>query len=99
MRFQPSFTVTFTINPLSEIFDVIAKKENAKQGISHKEDKEELIGLLKEKGLWDEISMINFMKLQSKVIKDEVDEDIKEEVEIGKDFRLSLSKRKDVEED
>ena len=29
--------------PLSEIFDTIAKKENCKQSISHKTDKEELI--------------------------------------------------------
>ena len=28
--------------PLSEIFDIIAKKENAKQGISHKVSKEKL---------------------------------------------------------
>ena len=29
--------------PLSEIFDIIAKKENAKQSISHRADKEDLI--------------------------------------------------------
>ena len=29
--------------PLSNIFDIIAKKENAKQSISHKADKEDLI--------------------------------------------------------
>jgi len=34
--------------PLSEIFDIIAKKENAKQGISHKVDKEELIKYFEE---------------------------------------------------
>ena len=34
--------------PLSEIFDIIAKKENAKQGISHKADKEELIKYFEE---------------------------------------------------
>lgn len=62
------------------------------------EDKDELIHLLKEKGIWDEISMVNFMRLQSKVLKDEIDEDIKNKVDIVKDFRLSLSKRKDVEE-
>ena len=62
------------------------------------EDKVKLIELMKEKGVWDEISMINFMRLQSKVLKDEIDKDIQKEVEIGKDFRLSLSKRKDVEE-
>ncbi len=63
------------------------------------EDKEELIKMLKEKGLWDEMSMINFMRLQSKILKDEIDEEIKRDVEIEKDFRLSLSRRKDVEGD
>ena len=34
--------------PLSEIFDIIAKKENGKQGVSHKADKEELIKYFEE---------------------------------------------------
>ncbi len=62
------------------------------------EDREKLINLMKKKGIWDEMSMINFMKFQSKILKNEIDETIKKEVEFGKDFRLSLSKRKDVEE-
>ncbi len=61
-----------------------------------KEEKEKFIRLLKDKGLWDEFSMINFMKLNSKVIKEEVDEDISEKLEKVKDFRLSLSRRRDV---
>lgn len=36
------------ITPLSEIFDIIAKKENARQGVSHKADKEELIKYFEE---------------------------------------------------
>ena len=32
--------------PLSNIFDIIAKKENAKQSISHRADKEDLIKIL-----------------------------------------------------
>jgi len=63
------------------------------------EDKEKLIALLKKKGLWDEMSMINFMKFQSNILKDELDENIKKMVDIIKDFRLSLSKRKDVGEE
>ena len=34
--------------PLSEIFDVIAKKEDAKQSINHKSNKEELIKYFEE---------------------------------------------------
>ena len=62
------------------------------------EDKEELINLLKEKGIWDEMSMINFMKLQASILHKQIDDDIKNKVDVIKDFRLSLSKRKDVEE-
>ena len=63
------------------------------------EDKEELIKLMKNKGIWDEFSSINFMRLQSKVLKNEIDKEIKKMIEIEKDFRLSLSKRKDLEEE
>ncbi|MDO8659957.1 MAG: PD-(D/E)XK nuclease family protein [Candidatus Parcubacteria bacterium] len=63
------------------------------------EDKEELINMLKSKGIWEEFSSINFMRLQSKVLKDEIDKEIKKMIDIEKDYRLSLSKRKDVEEE
>ncbi|KHO52577.1 MAG: hypothetical protein QT05_C0020G0007, partial [archaeon GW2011_AR13] len=59
------------------------------------EDKKELINFLKENGMWDEISMINFMGFQSRILKGQLDE-VKDKVEIVKDFRLSLSKRKDT---
>jgi len=63
------------------------------------ENKEELIAFLKEKGIWDGISMINFMGFQSKVLKGELGEEVREKVDVVKDHRLSLSKRKDVEEE
>ncbi|MAG02618.1 hypothetical protein CMI42_04735 [Candidatus Pacearchaeota archaeon] len=59
------------------------------------EDKDELIQLLKEKGVWDEMSMINHSRFKSKILKDKLDEDIKGEVDVVKDYRLSLSGRKD----
>jgi len=62
------------------------------------EDKEELINFLKEKGIWNNISMINFMGFQSKILKGELDE-VKDKVEVVKDYRLSLSKRKDLEDE
>ncbi len=61
------------------------------------EDKDKLIRMLKDKKLWDEFSSINFMRLQSKVLKDEIDKEIKKMIDIEKDFRLSLSRRKDAE--
>jgi len=63
------------------------------------EDKEKLIEILKDKGVWDDVSMINFMGFQSKVLKGEFDEDVCNKVDVVKDYRLSLSKRKDVEEE
>ncbi len=63
------------------------------------ENKEELIKMLKDKGIWEEFSSINFMRLQSKVLKDEIDKEIKKMIDIEKDYRLSLSRRKDVEEE
>ena len=54
------------------------------------EDREKFIELIKEKGLWDELSMVCYPKLNSKVIKGEIDEDVKKEIEVMKDFRLSL---------
>jgi len=62
------------------------------------EDKKELIKLLKEKGLWDEMSMLNSWKIKGGILKGDVDKDIKKMVDVVKDFRLSLSKRIEGEE-
>jgi len=65
------------------------------------EDKEELIKMLKEKGLWDEFAMINYSRFNARGRKGELDKEIMTEggVGIGEDWRLSLSKRKDVGEE
>jgi putative RecB family exonuclease len=63
------------------------------------EEKEALIQLMKDKGLWDELAMINFMRLQSKFLKGDLHEDVAGMIERVRDFRLSLGKRKDVEDD
>jgi len=63
------------------------------------EDKHELIKSLKDAGLWEDFVTLNYMKLNSSVIKGDIDEKIKRLVEIAKDFRLSLSKRKDLEDE
>lgn len=63
------------------------------------EEKQELINLLKKKGLWEDFVTLNYMKLNSGVIKGDLDDEIKKLVDVVKDFRLSLSKRKDVEEE
>ena len=61
------------------------------------EDREKLIELMKKKGIWDDFNMLNYMKFNSSVIKGDVDEDLKKMIEVVKSWRLSLSRRKDVE--
>lgn len=57
--------------------------------------KEELLKLIKEKGLYDDFSSLNYFKLGPKVLKKEVDEDIINLTDKEKAHRLSLSRRKD----
>jgi len=59
-------------------------------------DKDALINLIKQKGLWEEFSMICYPKLNSKILKGDVDKKIKNKVSIEKDYRLRLSERNDV---
>ena len=57
------------------------------------DDKEKLLETLKQKGLYDEYSMISYPKLNSKVLKNEIDKDIVCLCKKEKDYRLSLSKK------
>jgi putative RecB family exonuclease len=63
------------------------------------EDYKEFIELLKSKGHWEECSMICYPRIQSKAVKKEFHPDIMEKVKLEKDKRISLSKRKDLEEE
>ncbi len=63
------------------------------------EEKIKFIKLLKDKGLWEEFSMVCYPRLSSKVVKGEVDKDVQKMLEIVKDFRLSLSRREGVGDD
>ncbi|MFH0808752.1 MAG: PD-(D/E)XK nuclease family protein [archaeon] len=62
------------------------------------EDKDKFLQLLKDKGLYETYSMICYPKINSGVIKGELDEEVCRRVEKVKDYRLSLSKRKEIEE-
>ena len=59
------------------------------------EDREEFVKMLKEKGLWESWNMLSYAKVNSGILKGDVDEDVKKMVEIVKGFRLGLSKRGD----
>ena len=61
------------------------------------EDREKFIKLMKDKGIYEECSMVCYPRINSKVLKDDVEDDIKEKVEIVKDTRISLTNRKDIE--
>ncbi|MFA7708256.1 MAG: PD-(D/E)XK nuclease family protein, partial [Candidatus Pacearchaeota archaeon] len=62
------------------------------------EDKAKFIALLKSKGYWEECSMICYPKVQSKVIKKELHPDLLKKVGLGREKRVSLSKKKGTEE-
>jgi len=58
------------------------------------EKKAKFIKLMKDLGVYEECSMICYPRLSSKIIKGEIKGEIRDAVDIVKDFRLSLSKRK-----
>lgn len=63
------------------------------------EDKEAFIKLMKDKGIYEECSMVCYPRLNSKILKGEIEDEIKDKVKIEKDYRITLSKRKDGEEE
>lgn len=64
-----------------------------------KEEKAKFIKLLKDLDVYEECSMVCYPKLNSKIIKDEMDKKIKDAVDIVKDFRLSLNRGKEKGEE
>lgn len=79
----------------------MAKVKEIEKVVLPEDEKEKanFIQLLKDKGLWEEFSMICYPKINSKVLKNEVDNEIKSKVTIEEDFRISLAKMKDNEND
>ena len=62
------------------------------------EDKTYFLNLIKNKGLYDTLSSINYLKLNNLIIKGNIDKDILSLVKKEKESRVSLSKRKDEDE-
>ena len=54
------------------------------------EDKEQIVKLIKEKGVYDKFSSVNYLKLGPAIIKGEVDQEIANLTKKEKSFRLSL---------
>ena len=66
--------------------------------VNYPEDKNELTELLKKKGLYNKYSMICYQRLSPIIIKQAIDKEIIGLVKEEKDYRISLSKRKDEDE-
>ena len=62
--------------------------------IVYPEDKEEFLRLIKKKGLYDDLSSLNYFKLGPKILKEEIDEDVIKMTNKETAYRLSLSKLK-----
>ena len=52
----------------------------------------------REKGFWEELAMLNYMRLQSKFLKGDLHEDVAGMIERVKDFKVGLSRRKELED-
>jgi len=91
---QNKIDVVYGSNTKASIkeFDRIIMPEDDKK-------KADFINLLKEKGIYDSCSMVCYPKLNSKIINNEIEESISNKVKIEKDWRISLSKRRDVGEE
>lgn len=64
------------------------------------EEKEEFLALLREKGIYDACSMVCYPKIQTKYFKGELKQhpEIHDKIMKEKDWRVSLSRRKDMGE-
>ena len=62
------------------------------------EDKNEIINILKKKNLWEEFSTINYSKLSSSIKNNKLDKEILKKIKIEDDWRIFLTKRKDIED-
>lgn len=58
--------------------------------IIYPEDKTILMSTIKSKGLYENLSSLNYLKLSSKILKREVDQEIINLIKKEKAFRLSL---------
>ncbi len=61
--------------------------------VIYPEDKTMLINLIKAKGLYGELSMLNYLRISSKINKKELSPEIIGMVRIGHDFKLTLIDR------
>ena len=63
------------------------------------EDRDSFLTLMKKKGIYEECSMICYPKIQSKFFNAELDKEVSIKIKKEKDWKVSLAKRKDIEEE
>ena len=61
--------------------------------IIYPEDKKGIIELIKTQGLYEDLSMLNYSKIRSKINKKELSQDIINLVKIEKEFKVALIDR------
>ena len=61
--------------------------------VVYPEDKGEFIQLLKDKGLYEEFSMVCYAKLNSAILKENINKEIVKYTSKDKDYRISISKK------
>ena len=57
------------------------------------ENKEKLLVLIKQKGLYEDLSVLNLFKLRPRVLKGNIDEDIINLVKKEKDYRFNIVRK------
>lgn len=62
--------------------------------VVYPEDRAEFISLLKKKGIYNEVSMISYPRLNSLILKKQIDNEVIEKTTTETDYRLSLSKKR-----
>jgi len=62
-------------------------------GKKYPDDKDAFTELIKSKGLYDELSSLNYFKLNPKILKGEIDPEIIEQTKKEEDYRISISKK------
>jgi len=68
----------------------------AYEKVVYPEDKTFLTQIIKDKGIYDELSYLNYPRLSSKIIKNEIDSEILQLVRKEKAFRVFLRDIKEV---
>jgi hypothetical protein len=67
--------------------------------VVYPDDKADFIKLIKDKGLYDEISMISYPRLNSLILKKQVDQEVIDKTSSETDYRISLSKAREIHDE